>query len=121
MELKKEEKSECPMKEETKLTAKKKRRRQTGRVRGQKQTDTEGKKRARSNTRTVQSLVHTLHDGQRAHPPPHQQTTERRSVEVIHQCHALLLHENEVYECSNNVRRNSHLHCGDRRQTPKTS
>ena len=44
--------------------------------RAQKQTDTEGKRRVRSNTRTVQRLVFTLHDEQRAHPSPHHQTKE---------------------------------------------
>ena len=36
--------------------------------------------RTRRNTRTVQRLVHTLHDGQRAHPSPRHQTKERGSV-----------------------------------------
>ena len=34
----------------------------------QKQTDTQGKRTARSNTRTLEELVCTLHDGQRPHP-----------------------------------------------------
>ena len=41
-------------------------------------TDVEGKGRARCNTRTIQRLVHTLHDGRRAHASPHHQKKERR-------------------------------------------
>ena len=53
----------------------------------------------------VQILVYTLHDGQRAHPSPHQQAKERRSVEKAHHCNGLLLHVNEVCcDCSDKVR-----------------
>ena len=52
--------------------------------RAKKQTDSEGKRRARSNTRTVRRLVHTLHDGQRVHPSPlHQQKSEDPSRRPI--------------------------------------
>ena len=48
--------------------------------RPQKQTDCKRKGRTRSNTCTVQRLVHTLQDWQRAHPSPrHQQKSEDQS------------------------------------------
>ena len=43
--------------------------------------NTEGKRRARSNTRTVQRLVYTLHEEKRPHPSPRHQTKKRGSVE----------------------------------------
>ena len=43
-------------------------------------------KPTQKDTRTVQRLVHTLHGGQRAHPSPHHQTKEQRSVEKTHHC-----------------------------------
>ena len=99
MELRKDN-MKGQMKEETELTVKKNWRRQIGEGRTWKETDTEGKRRARSNTRTVQRLVCTLHAGERPHPSP------RRSVEKAHHCHELDLHDNEVCcEYSNNIRK----------------
>ena len=52
--------------------------------RAKKETDSEGKRRARSNTRTVRRQVHTLYDGQRVHPSPlHQQKSEDPSRRPI--------------------------------------
>ena len=51
-----------------------------------------GERRVPSNTRTVQRLVCTLHDGMRPHPSPRGKTKQRGSVEKAHHCHGLLLH-----------------------------
>ena len=84
----------------------------------QKSTDTEGERKGRSDTRTAQRLVCTLHDGKRPHPSPRGKTKKQGSVKKAHHRHGLLLHEIEVCtECPNDLRRIDNLHCGEGRQT----
>ena len=74
----------------------------------QKQTECKRKRRTRSNTRTVQRLVHTLQRLAEGAPITTSPTKERGSVEKTHHCDGLLLHQNEACcECSNDVRRMS--------------
>ena len=72
----------------------------------QKQTD-KGERRARSNTRAVQILVSTLHDGQRPHPSPRCKTKKSEDQSQM----------KSVANAQNKLRRIVNLHCGERRQT----
>ena len=77
----------------------------------------EGEGTTRSNARADQRQVHTLHDGQRTHPPPRHQTEDRGSIEKAYNCDEPLLNEHEL--CggrSNNIIRISNMYCSERRQ-----
>ena len=63
---------------------------------GPRQTDAEREGRARSNTRTVQRLVHILYDGQRTHPVTTSPNKRVRIIREGHTCDGLPLHVADV-------------------------
>ena len=74
---------------------------------------------ARSNTRAVQRLVHTLYDGQRTHPSPRKQTIRvgiNRDDPQVRWITNYFMKMKSVVNAQHNIRRVDNLHCGERRQ-----